>query len=155
VGFVGAVGSAVDDEFEGAVWLSCERRGDRVLSLKLGTYIEVEIKFGMGFGEMDVWGRTVFVKAEVVLCRFALNGNNSMTEELDNAKIEARSVELRLLDKVPWMDSFFVELEAAVDKNVVGKLDEGSFVVENDEFHDAVNVEKVMTEVWGGLTEKI
>jgi hypothetical protein len=154
VGLVGAVGSAVDAGLEGAVWLSCER-GDRVLlPLKFGTYIEVEIKFGMGFGEMDVWGKTVLVKAEVVLCRFALNGNNFMTGGLDNAKVEARSVELRLLDKMPWMDSVVVELEGVVDEDVVGKLEE-SFVIEDDEFHDAVNDEKVMTEVWGGLTEKI
>jgi hypothetical protein len=38
---------------------------------------------------------------------------------------------------------------------VVGKLDEESFVVEDDEFHDAVKDEKVMTEGWGGVTEKI
>jgi hypothetical protein len=103
---------------------------------------------------MDVWGRTVCVKTEVVLCRFALNGNDSVPEELDNAKIETRFVEIRLIGKVPWMDSVVVELEGIVDESVVEKLEE-SFVVEDDEFHDAVNDEKVMTEVWGGLAEKI
>jgi len=108
----------------------------------------------MGFGEMDVWGRTVFEKAKVVLCRFALNGDDSVTEELGNAKIEAWFVEIRLTGKVPWMDSVVVELEGVVDERVLGKLEE-SIVVEDDEFHDAVNDEKVMTEVWRGLTEKI
>jgi hypothetical protein len=154
VGFLGAVGSTADCGFEGAVWPLCERGRRVLLPLKLGTNIEVENNFGMGFGEMDVWGRTVFVKAKVVLCRFALNGNDSVPEELDNAEIEARSVEIRLIGKVPWMDSVVVELEGVVDKSVVGKLEE-SFVVADDEFHDAINNEKVMTEVWGGLTEKI
>jgi len=153
VEFLGAVGSAADCGFEGAVWLLCERGRRVLLPLKLGTNIEVEIKFGIGFGEMDVWSRTVFVKAKVVLCRFSLNGNDSVPEELDNAKIEARSVEIRLVGKVPCMDSVVVELEDVADESVVGKLEE-SFVVD-DEFHDAVNDEKVMTEVWGGLAEKI
>ena len=68
---------------------------------------------------MDVWSRTVFVKAKVVLCRFSLNGNDSVPEELDNAKIEARSVEIRLVGKVPCMDSVVVELEEFTD--VIGR----------------------------------
>jgi hypothetical protein len=86
-----------------------------------------------------------------VLCRFALDGNVSETEELDDAKIEALSVEMRLVDKVAWVDSVVLKLEFIIDETVA---DDESFIVGNVEFHDAVNDEMVIPEDWRRLTKK-